>query len=323
MSQKPERFGVDAARPPDGPYFIVMNQASGSEAANSLVDRIGKILNDAGREHEFFLMDSNSDFEQIARNAVAKAMDAKGVVVAAGGDGTINLICQCVLESGVPMGVLPMGTFNYFARAHNISEDVEQATTDLLSSPMQRIPVAQVNNRVFLVNASLGLYPKLLEDREIFKQQLGRSRIVAMIAGIWSLLRHIRRLRLEIESESQRRSMKTASLIVLSNALQMEELGLEEGDSPRELTAVMLKAVGNLRLLGLALRGAFGQLGNAEDIVRLRFHDLKVTPGRRRRVKVALDGESLYLDTPLRFGVAREPLQLLMPAPTPADTSGS
>ena len=278
-----------------------MNQASGSEAAKSLVGKIGKILNAAGREHEFFLMDSNSDFEQITRKAVAKAADAKGVVVAAGGDGTINLICQCVLESGVPMGVLPMGTFNYFARAHKISEDVEQATMELLSSGMHFIPVAQVNDHVILVNASLGLYPKLLEDREVFKQQLGRSRIVAAIAGIWSLLRHIRRLRLEIESESERRSVKTASLIVLSNALQMEQLGL----------------------LGLALRGALGQLGEAEDIVRLRFHDLKVTPGRRRRIKVALDGESLYLDTPLRFGVARKPLQLLVPASTPADDSGS
>ncbi len=300
-----------------------MNQASGSEAAKSLVGKIGKILNAAGREHEFFLMDSNSDFEQITRKAVAKAADAKGVVVAAGGDGTINLICQCVLESGVPMGVLPMGTFNYFARAHKISEDVEQATMDLLSSGMHSIPVAQVNDHVILVNASLGLYPKLLEDREVFKQQLGRSRIVAAIAGVWSLLRHIRRLRLEIESELERRSVKTASLIVLSNALQMEQLGLQQGDSPRELTAVMLKPVSNLSLLGLALRGALGQLGEAEDIVRLRFHDLKVTPGRRRRIKVALDGESLYLDTPLRFGVARKPLQLLVPASTPADDSGS
>ena len=49
--------------------------------------------------------------------------------------------------------------------------------------------VGLLNDRPFLVNASLGLYPQLLEDREAFKQKFGRSRLVALWSGLVTLMR--------------------------------------------------------------------------------------------------------------------------------------
>ena len=81
------------------------------------------------------------------------------------------------------MGVVPQGTFNYFARTHGIPADQTEAVGLLLRAAPTPVQVARINDRVFLVNASLGLYPDLLEDREAFKARFGRSRGVAFVAG--------------------------------------------------------------------------------------------------------------------------------------------
>ena len=78
-------------------------------------------------------------------------------------------------------------------------------------SPVQ---VGKVNGRVFLVNASVGLYPQLLENREAWKQKLGRSRAVAFASGLATLLRSQIQLQLEIESEGQVIALRTPTLFV-------------------------------------------------------------------------------------------------------------
>ena len=173
------------------------------------------------------------------------------MVVAAGGDGTLNAVAQAVLGSGCAYGVLPQGTFNYFSRTHGIPSDTAQAMQVLLHARAQPAQVGLVNGRVFLVNASLGLYPKLLEDREGWKQQFGRSRLVAFGAGLATLLRGYRSLRLRIEVQGQARNVRTPTLFVGNNALQMEQLGfpLAKDIDGGALAAIMLRPVSRLSML--------------------------------------------------------------------------
>jgi hypothetical protein len=87
-------------------------------------------------------------------------------VVAAGGDGTINTVAHEAVRQGCLFGVLPQGTFNYFGRTHGIPEDLAEAVRALLRARVTPVQVGMVNDRIFLVNASVGLYPQLLEARE-------------------------------------------------------------------------------------------------------------------------------------------------------------
>ena len=121
-------------------------------------------------------------------------------VVAVGGDGTLNTVAQAAHAAGCAMGVVPQGTFNYFARTHGIPADPADAIRLLLHAAPLPVQVAGINDRVFLVNASLGLYPDLLEDREAYKARFGRSRSVAFVAACATLLGAQRRLRLHIET---------------------------------------------------------------------------------------------------------------------------
>ncbi len=265
------------------------------------------------------VVDDPQRIAELANDAVNQARQAKGIVVAAGGDGTINAVAQATLGSGCAFGVLPQGTFNYFSRTHGIPPDTEQALKIVLHESARPVQVGLVNKQVFLVNASLGLYPKLLEDREAWKQRLGRSRLTAFCAGLVTLIRGSRNLRLQMQIKNEHRDHYTPTLFVGNNPLQMEQLGLPQSTAidNGELAGVILLPVGRLAMLGLLFRGALGQLGAAERVVDFSFDRLeveRVSPYRRRRVKVATDGEISWQTMPLVFRVSPEPLMLIHPA---------
>ncbi|HEX5538178.1 MAG TPA: diacylglycerol kinase family protein, partial [Methylophilaceae bacterium] len=248
----------------------------------------------------------------------AQAQKTKGIVVAAGGDGAINAIAQQVLGSSCAFGILPQGTFIYFGRSHLIPGDTAEAVHALLNAHIEPVQVGLVNDRIFLVNASLGLYPQLLEDREAYKQQFGRSRLVALVSGIVSILHQHRQLRITLERGGKVRERRTPMLFVGNNQLQLAQIGipLVEALQTGELAAIMPKPAGTLALLGLMLRGAFGKLGEAENVISFGFQRMRVKPAQfypRRHVKVATDGEIIWLQPPLEFRVSPEPLYLLKP----------
>jgi diacylglycerol kinase family enzyme len=303
---------------PAAPLFVVFNRSSGRGERNELRDAIDSACRAAGRPLQLLEADASSDLGTVARDAVQRARAAGGVVVAAGGDGTINTVVQAALGSGCAVGVLPRGTFNYFSRTHGIPSETGAALAVLLNESPRPVQVGLVNERVFLVNASLGLYPQLLEDREVWKNQFGRSRLVAFGAGIATLLRGHRHLKLEVELKGQTREVRTPTLFVGNNALQMEQVGLPEAKAidAGELAGVTLRPVGRLALLALLARGALGQLGEAEQVVNFAFKRLTVSVPRplgARRLKVATDGEITRMKLPLTFRVSPEPLWLIRP----------
>lgn len=301
----------------EGPLFIVMNEASGHRDATQTREQIKSILDAAGREHHFLLLEEGMTLADVATRAVRLAREQGGVVVAAGGDGTINGVAQAVLGSGCPFGVLPQGTFNYFGRTHGIPQDTEAATRALLGGRVEAAQAGLVEDRVFLVNASLGLYPTLLEDREAYKAQFGRSRWVAMLSGLRTLLSEHRQLHLSIELAGQTRELRTPTLFIGNNAVQLERLGFAEAAALERgaLAAIAVRPIGTLAMFGLLVRGALGRLGEADQVMSLSFRRLSVRTRGLRRVKVGIDGEIFRLRSPLEFRVAPDPLWLLVPPP--------
>lgn len=299
-----------------GTWFIVLNERSGSVAGDERAAAIQAALGEAGRPFELLRAGSPAELAAAARRAVALAQAHQGVVVAAGGDGTINTVAQAALGAGRPFGVLPQGTFNFTGRAHGLPSEPGAAVRSLLDATPVPVQVGVVNGRIFLVNASLGLYPRLVEDRERFKSRLGRSRIVAALAGLATLLRHAGELRLSVEVEGQPQPLRTPTLVVANNLLQLEELGLPEAEAVRtgQLAGFAVKPIGTWGLLWLAIRGALGRLGDAEEMHRFSFGRMVVRLRRSwRRVKVAVDGEVVWLTPPLVFTVAEQRLELLIP----------
>jgi diacylglycerol kinase family enzyme len=226
-------------------------------------------------------------------------------------------VAAATLGSNCAFGVLPLGTFNYFSRAHGIPSDVKAACEILLAERAIEVQLGLLNDRVFLVNGSLGLYPLLLEEREAAKHRLGRSRWVAIGAALRSLLRPHRRVRLDIETKQARQSVVADALFVGNNRLQLRRVGIAQSDlvEHHRLVAVVVRPVGLLGTLALIWRALLGRLERAEQVTSFAFERMTVRPRiGKRRIKVATDGEVDLVPVPLTFRVSPHPLWLVRPA---------
>ncbi len=114
-------------------------------------------------EVDISLARSGAEVVELASEAVRESYN---VIVAAGGDGTINSVAAAVIDSDKVLGVLPLGTFNHFARDVGIPSDLEQAARTIIAGHIIEVDAAEVNNRIFLNNSSLGLYPMIVRERE-------------------------------------------------------------------------------------------------------------------------------------------------------------
>lgn len=302
---------------PPMPLFVVMNAGSGHGDTQSSIDIVREKLAQSGRQHEIYLIENPQQLPILAERAARKASECSGAVVGAGGDGTLNAVAQHAYAVDRPFGVLPQGTFNYFGRTHHIPEDTAAALDALLQAVPRPTQVGQVNGQLFLVNASLGLYPKMLENREAVKQQFGRTRAIALVSSAITFLRDYRALLLQIDCDGVEKVLHTSTLFVGNNALQLEQVGIEEAEAvPGQLAAVSVRPSKKTAMLSLLLRGAIGKLGASDQIDSFAFTRLLVRPRLpygRRRIKVAIDGEICWFNTPLTFEVAPRPLQLLLP----------
>ena len=316
------------AAPHDATFFIALNAGSGHSETDERRSTIETVMRDAGRRFELTMIDQPDTIDEIATRLAKQAADSGGVLVAAGGDGTINAVARQAVAHGCKFGVLPQGTFNYFGRTHGIPEDLTEAVHALLASRVHAVQVGVINDRVFLVNASIGLYPKMLEAREADKQQFGRSRLVAVFSALKTLLRPHRRLRLELNIDGKPRHLRTATFFVGNNRLQMEQIGippLSDALEDGRLAAVAPRTRGKLGMLWLMVHGALGRMGRlnqADELTTFSFKRVEVkvrSLSRRRQVKVATDGEITMMSNPLEIHVMDEQLLLLKPDPKPAD----
>jgi diacylglycerol kinase family enzyme len=301
------------------PLFVIINPGSGRHDAAETQRLLAGVFSEAGRAAQFAQVDRPTLLVQACEDAAAQAAAHGGILVAAGGDGTINSAARAALAHGCPLAVIPQGTFNYVARNHGIPLDGEAAARALLGAAPQPVQVGLVNGEVFLVNASLGLYPQLLQDREAFKERLGRHRWVAMIAGLITLFQWRRQIRLEVQLEGRRSTISTSTLFVGNNRLQVEQVGFDHEVTGQIgsgcLAGVVVRPIGVGAMLALVLRGALGRLGDADHVHSFSFHTMDVNVLGMRRVKLATDGEVQRMAPPLRFTIAAKPLHLMLPMP--------
>jgi diacylglycerol kinase family enzyme len=304
---------------PDAALLFLINAAAGAVDVDTRRAVIESALAAHGRRGEL-LVCKPADLPRVATEAAAEAVARAAAVVAVGGDGSLNTVAQAAHAAGCAMGVIPYGTFNYFARTHGIPTDPAAAAQLLLEAQPMPVQAAAVNDRIFLVNASLGIYPELLQDREAFKARFGRSRWVAFVAACATLLRAQRRLRLHIELGSTVRDVQTLTLFVGNNRLQLQQFGAEPEDTLAgtpghgSMAALMLRPIGTLSMIGLLLHGAMGRLGEAAGVEAFEFHHMVVKPRLgpgRREVAVAFDGEVASMRAPIDIRVLDKPLYLL------------
>ena len=134
---------------------FIINPLSGDRAGtHAMVRLIGEILTPAGREYEIAYIKGPGDGARLSREGVARGCD---LVVAAGGDGTVNAVALGLVGSTATLAVIPAGSGNGFARSMGIPLDHPAALRLLLAPEIITMDVGTINDRYFFNMAGIGL----------------------------------------------------------------------------------------------------------------------------------------------------------------------
>jgi diacylglycerol kinase family enzyme len=294
---------------------IILNSRSGTLDKHALVGTIESFLAERGLMPRVHVSKDGSEVPLLAQQAASGDAD---IVVAGGGDGTAATIAERISGTGKAFGILPLGTFNYFAKNLGIPLELDAALDVLARGAFAAIDVCEVNGHLFLNNSSIGLYPAVLAQRESTYRRFGRSQLVAYLSVLRVLLRPPRFLNLRISVDGHLLARRTPLLFISSNAFQMDSLGIVGRDciDSRKLTLYLTRPLDAIGLIRLAVRGFLRGLRGAREFETICAEEILVGM-RQRRVRVAMDGEVRVLETPLRYRRRRDALCVAVPAARP------
>lgn len=290
---------------------IIISAGAGPGDNSKAAERLPAIFEASGIDVDISIAQSGAEVDELARDA---ARSPHKVIVAAGGDGTVSSIAAALVNTHKTLGVLPLGTLNHFALDLGIPFDLEAAAHIIVAGFTTEVDVAEVNNRVFLNNSSLGLYPIIVRERQK-RERLGFGKWPAFF---WATIQAFRRyplldVRLRVNGELLDR--RTPFVFVGNNeyAMDLLNIGLRERLDKGVLSIYITHRTGRLRLIGLALRAVFGRLQNDKDFLALRSSEVKIQSAHKR-LRVALDGEITVMEPPLEYRVRPRTLRVIVPA---------
>jgi diacylglycerol kinase family enzyme len=294
---------------------VIVNRGGGSFGEDKAGELEG-LFRARGIEAKVLAVEPGELDRHCAEAAGAHGVDA---LVAAGGDGTISTAAAAVAGTAMPFGVLPLGTLNHFARDAGIPLDLGEAVGVIAGGHTRPVDVAEVNGRLFVNNSAVGLYPRLVREREAQQRHLGRSKRLAMAAATVRTLWRFSHHRLTIRIEGRQAPVETPLLFVGNNRYEMGllSLGKREAIDKGELCIYAPLARSAWQFVTISLRAVLGKEDEQEDFLTLDGIEAAEIGSSRAFLMVATDGEAQLMETPLRYKVRKGALKLYVPSPAP------
>ena len=165
--------------------ICILNGEAGSKRAIKTKEQLVELFSRHDTKARVLLAGSGPELAALARRAV---QDRSDLVVAAGGDGTMNAVAGALAGTDTVMGVLPLGTLNHFAKDLKIPLELEGAVATMMTGRIAHLDVGEVNGHIFLNNSSIGIYPWIVREREM-EQRKGCRKWVALARASMSALK--------------------------------------------------------------------------------------------------------------------------------------
>jgi diacylglycerol kinase family enzyme len=296
--------------------IVIVNKGGGSFSAlpkHTQSAYLKKLFQENGVDAEIFIVKGKKILET-AENASKKNVD---IIVAGGGDGTISTVASKLINKDIPLGVLPLGTLNHFARDLEIPLDLESAIKVIGKKYVVNCDVGQVNNLIFLNNSSIGLYPQLVKKRDLEREKLGLGKWPAMMLAVLSSIFRIPVLQVALEIDGKLLKSKSPFIFVGNNHYNMDllNLGSREHLDKGELCLYLANRITRFGLLHLLFLALLGRLNQTKDFRIETAKEIWIET-KKRKLKVALDGEVQKLRPPLHYLTLHKSLKVVVPCPT-------
>ena len=288
----------------------LINPRSGPSGAPSIED-IEKFFQSHGVAPHIIELNKGDDIGALTKSAVQQKYD---VIVAGGGDGTVNAVASALVGlGGIKFGVLPLGTLNHFAKDMKIPTDIAKAVEIIVAGHVHLVDVGEVNGHIFVNNSSVGLYPSIVKLRESL-QKTGLSKWPAAARASLQVLIRFRLLRLNLAAaELEKAEHKTAMLFVGNNVYDVSfpTLGTRPTLQDGVMGVMMPRASTRLGLLYNFFSLVFKAQPKSE-VLTFETTSLSIKT-KRSFVKVAVDGEVIMLKSPLSYRIRPKSLRVIVP----------
>lgn len=299
----------------DSRLMVILNSAAGTaktSGGGTVEARLGEIFAAGGVDARIFLAKDGAELTSLAERA---AREGFPVVVAGGGDGTVNLVASKLVGTEARLGILPLGTLNHFAKDLNIPLDIEEAAQTIIAGHAVQVDVGEVNGRIFINNSSLGLYPSIVRHRERQQERLGRGKWYALFWAGLTVLRRYPFLDVRLTANGEPLTRRTPIVFIGNNEYEMSsfQIGARSCLDKGQLSLHVAHRVGRLRLIQIALAALLGwNPSDAPDFDQLCAAELWVET-RRKHLLVATDGEVAVMQAPLHYRIRPGELRVIVP----------
>jgi len=290
---------------------VLLNCNAGAAGSDPKIgEKVADALTKAGFDAEVELIDGGK-CEVRCRALVERGAR---LIVVGGGDGTVSAAASALVGSETLLGILPVGTLNHFARDLGISTNIEEAIKLIASRPERRVDVAEMNDRLFINNSAIGLYPLMVIDRDLQRVRLGRSKRLAMIVASLRTLARFNHQRLTLTVNDQQARIDTPLLFVGNNEYRTDigAAGQRESIEDGELSVYVMRKKTRRGLIAASIRSLLNR-SRPDDMVRIEGVERLCVSSRKRQLAVSLDGEVVRAEPPLDYKIRKKALRVIAP----------
>jgi YegS/Rv2252/BmrU family lipid kinase len=287
---------------------MFFNPSSGVKTPPAELSALEQAANDAGLE--VVHVAQGLDCVSLIRD---RMREGTRLFVAAGGDGTINAVIQPLVHTDAILGVIPAGTYNHFAKDLGIPLSWREALDVVVSGATRPIDTARINERFFVNNISMGLYPELVARRE----EKGRDypRWKARLYAAFGTLQKVPHVAVTLDSEHHQEVIRTHVLMISNNGYDLSRLGIE---APRlaleegRLSVYWLPHMPRLALTRFVAHYLAGRVRETPGFRSFRTSRIKVDSSKKH-LHIGVDGEVVTMATPLLITIAPQSLSVKVP----------
>ncbi len=287
----------------------ILNSTAGSRLGEAQAGQIAAAFEKRGVAAHILREKDGSKLRRVAGSLLSQGFDT---LVAGGGDGTVSAVAAEVVKRDATLGVLPLGTLNHFAKDLGVPLDIEEAIEIICAGETRLVDVGSVNDHSFINNSSLGLYPDQVRVRQKWRDKLGKW--PAMIIASFIVLTRFPYLRIVAELNGERVVRRCPMVLISNNRYELDprSLGRRTELDGRVLGLYLLRDEGRAGLLRVVLHSLVYRPEDATSFENYSAAEIKIST-RRRRIRVALDGEVFKLTSPLYYSTVPGRLRVLAP----------
>ncbi|WP_295636070.1 diacylglycerol kinase family protein [Novosphingobium sp.] len=292
------------------PIRVVVNRSGGT------AKRMGEKLA-AAIEAAFAAAGANADLALVEGKSIEQAISNASslpVVAVGGGDGTQSSAAGILLHCDSALAVLPLGTLNHLAKELGVPTDLTGAADVAVNGTRTTIDLGSVGDVVFVNNASIGLYTRLVRRRDAIKL----PKWLATVPAAWGIMRRMKLRPLCIDMGKGEQTIVTPLLFIGNNrySYQGRSLGKRESLTEGVLSVYAVAPRTVQGLVGFGLRALAGRADPERDFLALGDVEQIVVSGAGM-IDVAHDGEVTRMALPLTFRSLPRALTVMVPVDKP------